>query len=144
MRFWSIILPNNAVWRYLAKGKSGIGFEGGVFATRKFGDEYATGVNVPVSTDIQTDSTATVELNKRINVCTHTAGTVTGNLPPVAGNLREIIVIKQGANNVTVTKDSGDAANIVKSAAGNGNTATVTTATEGRFLSDGTYWYRVS
>jgi hypothetical protein len=144
MKMFSLVLPQTAFWRYVSSGRKAIGFVGGVLCTKIFGATDPVGVNTPLSTDVATDSTASVTMTKRIYVLTHAAAPVTAYLPPVAGDVRDVTVIKQGANDVTVTKDAGDAANIVKSPAGNGDTATVTTATLGRFLSDGTYWYRVA
>lgn len=148
MRLLSLILPGNPTdnvsRRYLKDGQRGFGFAYGQPAMLA-DDGVELGINVPLPADVQTDSTATVALTKRVNYLTHAAGTVTATLPSVSGSLREIIVIKNGANGVTVTKASADASNIILSAAAAaGSTNTVATATVGRYLSDGTNWYRVA
>ena len=144
----SLILPSNpngsANRRFLKGSRKGLGFAYGQLAM--LGDDGSErGVVAPLPADTTTDSTATVALTTRVNYLTHAAGTVTATLPSVSGELREIIVIKNGANGVTVTKASADSANIILSAAAAaGSTNTVATATSGRYLSDGTNWYRVS
>lgn len=142
----NLILPENpsdsASRRYLKGGRKAFAFAFGQPAI--LGDSGSErGLLGLLPDDAQTDSTATVALTKRVNYLTHTAGTVTATLPPVSGELREIIVIKNGANGVTVTKASADAANIILSAAAAaGSTNTVATATAARYLSNGTNWFR--
>ena len=143
---FSLILPANASIsanrRYLKAGRKALAFAyGQPVVLGEDGSER--GIQGLISTDAQTDSTDTVALTKRVNYLTHAAGTITATLPLVAGELREIIVIKRGANGVTVTKASDDAASIILSAAAAaGSTNTVATNTAARYLSDGTYWYR--
>ena len=145
---FSLILPGNASQsasrRYLKGGRKGFAFAYGQPAV--LGDDGSErGLQGLLPTDSKTDATNAVALNKRVNYLTHTAGTVTATLPSVSGELREIFVIKNGANGVTVTKASADASNIILSAAAAaGSTNTVATATSARYLSDGTYWYRAS
>ncbi len=142
----SLILPRNTTRslnrRYLKDGRAAIGFAYGQPAVA---DEDGTerGLLGLLPADSQTDSTATVALTKRMNYLTHAAGTVTATLPLVSGQLRDITVIKNGANGVTVTKASADAANIILSAAAAaGSTNTVATATAANFKSNGTNWFR--
>lgn len=143
-RLLALILPKNANWRYLKGGRKGLGFEDNVLATRITGQTASIGVNVPTSTDITSDATNTVAIATRVNYLTHAAGTVTATLPPVAGDLREVIIIKNGANGVTVNINGADSGNIILSAgAAASNSDTVATATTARYLSDGTSWYRV-
>lgn len=142
----SLILPSNptdnANRRYLKNGRKAYAFAFGQPAVLGE-DGTEIGLQGLLPADAKTDSTATVALNKRVNYLTHAAGTVTATLPLVSGDLREIIVIKNGANGVTVTKASADASNIILSAAAAaGSTNTVATATAARYLSDGTNWYR--
>lgn len=147
--FLSLVLPanprDNANRRFLKGGRKAYAFAFGQPAI--LGDDGSErGICSLLPTDDQTDSTQTVQLTKRLNYLTHSAiGTVIAYLPPVAGELREIIVIKNGTYGVTVTKATTDAANIIFSAAAAaGSTNTVATATAARYLSDGTNWYRVS
>lgn len=143
-RLLSLILPQNANWRYLRGGRKGLGFEGGVLATRVTGSTASVGVNAPISTDVTTDATNTVAITTRVNYLTHAAGAVTATLPLVSGDVREVIIIKNGANDVTVNINGADSGNIILSAgAAAGNSDTVSTATTARYLSDGTSWYRV-
>lgn len=140
----SLILPENSVFRYLKNGRKGIGFSEGQLVTRSAAGTVV-GVSTPTATETVTNSTATVTITQRLNYLTHTAAVVEAALPPVAGDLREVIVIKNGANAVNVNINSGDTGNICLSAAAAAATKfVVATATAGRFLSDGTYWYRVS
>lgn len=143
-RLLSLVLPKNANWRYLKKGRKGLGFEEGVLSTRVTGSDYSVGVNAPIPGEVTSDSTNTVAITKRVNYLTHSAGGVTATLPLVAGDLREVFIIKNGANDVTVNINGGDSGNIILSAAAAAsNTDTVATATTARYLSDGTSWYRV-
>lgn len=140
----SLILPENSTFRYLKNGRKGIGFIEGQLVTRS-ADGTIVGVSTPTAAETATDSTATVTLSQRVNYLTHAAATVEAALPPVAGELREVIVIKNGANGVNVNINSGDTGNICLSASAAATTKfVVATATAGRFLSDGTNWYRVS
>jgi hypothetical protein len=143
----SLILPSNpngsASRRFLKGGRKAFGFAFGQPAI--LGDDGSErGLVTPLPADTTTDATTTVALTTRVTYLTATS-TVTATLPLVAGELREIIVIKNGAAAATVTKASADSANIILSAAAAaGSTNSVATATSGRFLSDGTNWYRVS
>jgi hypothetical protein len=143
----SLILPSNpsgsASRRFLKGGRKAFAFAFGQPAV--LGDDGSErGLQGLLPDDTVTDSGTTVNLTSRVTYLTSTS-TVTANLPLVAGELREIIVIKNGANAATVTKASADSSNIILSAAAvAGSTNSVATATAGRFLSDGTYWYRVS
>lgn len=144
----SLILPgnptDNANRRFLKGGRKAFAF---AFGQPAFLGEDGSelGLNGLIPSDTQTDSTVTVALTKRVNYLTHTAATVTATLPLVSGELREIIVIKNGASGVTVTKATADASNIILSAASAaGSTNTVATATSARYLSNGTNWYRVA
>lgn len=140
----SLILPENSVFRYLKKGRKGIGFIEGQLVTRSAAGTIV-GVSTPTAAETATNSSATVALNQRVNYLTHTSATVEAALPPVAGDLREVIVIKNGANGVNVNINSADTGSICLSASAAAATKfVVATATAGRFLSDGTYWYRVS
>lgn len=144
----SLVLPanprDNANRRFLKGGRKAYAFAFGQPAI--LGDDGSErGICSLLPTDDQTNSTAAVALTKRVNYLTYTVGTVTATLPPVAGELREIMVIKNGAQKVEVKKAAADASNIILSAgspAGDAND--VLTATAARYLSDGTNWYRVS
>jgi hypothetical protein len=139
----SLILPENSVFRYLKNGRKGIGFNGGALVTRN-ADGTEVGVAELAAADVASTITGTTgTVTKRLTLCTSTSA-VTLTLPPVAGSLRDVIVIKQGANKCAVTKVSTDASNIVVSGAGSADSSDVATASHGRFLSDGTKWYRVA
>lgn len=144
----SLILPSNpdisASRRYLKNGRKAFAFAFGQPAI--LGDDGSErGLQGLLPTDAQSDSTATVTLDKRVNYLSHAAATVEAELPPVDGELREVVVIKNGANDVNVNINSADTGNICLSAsAAAANKFVVATATAGKFLSDGTYWYRVS
>jgi hypothetical protein len=144
----SLVLPgnpnDNASRRFLKGGRKAYAFAFGQPAI--LGEDGSErGISGLLPSDDQTNSTATVQLTKRVNYLTHTAATVTAYLPPVAGELREVVVIKNGANGVTVTKATTDATNIILSAAAAaGSTNTVASATAARYLSDGTNWFRVT
>ncbi len=143
----SLVLPENprgdASRRFLKGGRKAFAFAYGQPAI--LGDnESQRGLQGLLPSDAQTKSDATVSLTKRVNYLTHTAATVEASLPPVAGELREIVVIKNGANAVNVNINSTDTGNICLSASAAATTKfVVATATSGRFLSDGTNWYRV-
>lgn len=146
--FLNLILPgnpsDNCSRRGLKEGRRAFGFSFGQPAILA-DDGTELGLSAPLPGDCQTADTATVSLNKRVNYLTYTTGTVTGNLPPVNGQLRDIYVIKRGTNDVAVTKASADAANIILSAAfAAASSSTVATNTSARFLSNGTNWFRVS
>jgi len=145
--FLNLILPgnpsDNCNRRGLKEGRRAFGFSFGQPAVLA-DNGVELGLNAPLPTDSQTNSTATVALTKRINYLTYTAGNVAATLPPVSGQLRDIWVIKNGASDAVVTKASTDATNIMRSAlVAAGNSNTVATLTSARFLSDGTNWYRV-
>ena len=75
-------------------------------------------------------STTAVSVTAATRVLTVTGTTSTITLPAASGVLREVIVINGGSGAVTMSA----------LAAGS---ATVSTATSARFLSNGTGWYRV-
>lgn len=144
----SLILPGNpeqsASRRYLKGGRKAFGFAFGQPAILG-DDDSERGLQGLLPDDAQTATGATATLSKRVNYLTHAAAVVEAALPPVAGELREIVVIKNGANAVNVNINSGDTGNICLSAAAAATTKfVVAAATAGRFLSDGTNWYRVS
>ena len=138
----SLVLPAKSTWRYITKGRKGIGFKDGTLVTRD-----ATGVEVgiadlavgDVGTTITTDAQALVS---RLNYLTVNA--ITATLPLVAGSLRDVTVIKNGAGTCVVSRSGSDSGNIVISGAGAGTSATILTGGQARFLSNGTNWYRVS
>lgn len=138
----SLVLPVNATWRYINKGRKAIGFKAGTLVTRS-----ATGVEIGVgqlaSGDTQTLSATPANLTKRLNYCTHAAATQVVFLPPVTGELRDVWVIKNGANAATVTINAADSGNIILSGAAASTTSSVATTTTARFLSNGTNWFRV-
>jgi hypothetical protein len=144
----SLILPGNSDQspsrRFLKGGRKAYAFSHGQPVILG-DDDSERGIQGLISTDAKTDSTATVSLNKRVNYLTHTAAAVEAALPPVAGELRDVTVIKNGANAVNVNINSGDTGNICLTATAAATTKfVVATATAGRFLSDGTNWYRIS
>lgn len=144
----SLILPSNpsetASRRYLKNGRKAFAFAFGQPAI--LGDDGSErGLQGLLPDDSQTVTGATATLNKRVNYLTHTAATVEAALPPVAGELRDVTVIKNGANGVNVNINSADTGNICLTASAAATTKfVVATATAGRFMSNGTNWYRVS
>lgn len=145
--FLNLILPGNPLQRMSGRGvkdgRKAYGFSFGQPAFRD-GDGVAQGINAPLPADVTVNATATINITTRVNYLTYAAGTVTANMPPVAGVLRDVYIIKNGANGVTVNRFGTDTGNIFLSAgAAAGTSATVATATVARFVSDGTSWYRV-
>ena len=142
-RILSLVLPTKSTWRYITKGRKGIGFKDGTLVTRS-----ANGVEIGVGQlavgDVSATLTATpANLTKRLNYCTHTGAAQVVYLPLVAGELRDVWVIKNGAQQATVTINAGDSGNIILSGAAAATTSVVATTTTARFLSNGTNWFRV-
>jgi hypothetical protein len=141
----SLILPKDSIFRYLKGGRMGLGFKGSQLVT-KDEDGNVRGVTVPLPGTVQniTADPASLVITKRFTYITYAAGTAAVVLPPVAGSLRYITIIKNGANGCTATKATADAANICLSGAAAASLFTIATGTSATFVSDGTYWYRVA
>lgn len=145
-RLLSLILPDNegvtVSRRYLLAGRKAIGFQDKqLVVANPSGLEQ--GVNCLTADDVgATVTTSGQNLIARLNYLTVNA--TTAQLPPVAGELRDVTVIKNGAGTCVVSRSSSDSGSIVISGAGIGTSATISTGGQGRFLSNGTNWYRVS
>ena len=143
----ALILPgnptSNANRRYMKDGRRGFGFSYGLPAI--LGDADAeTGLSTLLPDDAVTISTTPATLTKRMNYLTHAAATQVVYLPIVSGAVRDVWIIKNGANGATVNISASDSGNILKSGgAVAGTSATVATTATARFMSDGTSWYRV-
>lgn len=144
--FLNLILPgnpsDNCNRRGLKEGRRAFGFSFGQPAVLA-DNGVELGLNAPLPSDVDTHSTTPVNLTKRLNYCTHTAAAQVVFLPPVAGQLRDVWVIKNGANQATVTINAADSGNIILSGAVANTNSAVATTTTARFLSNGTNWFRV-
>jgi hypothetical protein len=89
--------------------------------------------------DVVTAVAGTLTVSTRLTLIT-SGTTSTVNLPLPSGVLRDIIVMNGGSGAATATSAT---ANIKTSAATTAaTTAAIALGTTGRFLSDGTFWYR--
>jgi len=145
-RLLSLILPDNEgitiSRRYLLAGRKALGFQDKQLVVAG-PNGLEQGVNCLTADDVgATVSTNAQNLIARLNYLTVNA--ITAKLPPVAGELRDVTVIKNGAGNCVVSRSASDSGSIVISGAGEGTSATIISGGQGRFLSNGTIWYRVS
>jgi hypothetical protein len=145
-KIWSLQLPSNddgnGLFRWRKKGYKRLGFLYGAMVVQHSDGTFVGATAAPTPDEITTIAGTPATITTRVNYVTHTS-TVTAYLPLVAGPLREVSVVKNGANGVTVTINPSDTGNIILSAAAAaGTTSTVATATSAKFVSDGVFWYR--
>jgi hypothetical protein len=102
-------------------------------------------VEVPLSSlqgllpsDVATNATGST-IATRLAVVTGTTPTVT--LPPVAGNLRQVIVMNTASGNATI---DGAGSEQILTGTANANDIVVATGKSAVLLSDGTRWYHIS
>jgi hypothetical protein len=95
-----------------------------------------------LSGDVTTVSGTTATVSTRVTVCTSTSA-VTLTLPPVGGDLREVIVIKASATSA-VAVNSATPAQVVTGTSVAANGISILAGKASRLLSDGTKWYHVA
>jgi len=135
----SLILPENSVFRYLRKGRKGIGFKNGVLVTRSSSGVETTFQGDLATTDLGTNNDSTT-IATRLFTYTGTASGKTLTLPAVNGAIREVTILNMSNQTVAVAGATGKV--VAGTAAGNGYNLTTGQAT--RLVSTGAFWYRVS
>ncbi len=93
-----------------------------------------------LSGDVTVIAGTTGTISTRLTHCTSTSA-VTLTLPSATGNLRQVNILKTGANNVTV---NAAGAEVIVAATATDTSVTVATTKAVQLLSDGTKWYHVS
>ncbi len=142
-RLLSLILPETSTWRYLKKGRKGIGFNLGALVTRD-ADGTETGVNEVAPGDADAVVTGTTKtVSQRITTFTSTSA-ITVTMPAASGSLREVILIKaSGTSAITVNRAGSDT--FVSGAGEAGTSVTVAASSVCRLVSDGvSKWYRLA
>jgi hypothetical protein len=95
-----------------------------------------------LSGDVTTVAGTTATVSTRVTVCTSTSA-VTLTLPPVAGDLREVIVIKASATSA-VAVNSAVSSQVVTGTSLTANGISVAAGKTAKLQSDGTKWYHIS
>lgn len=92
------------------------------------------------ASDVTAAAAGTIAATRLVLITSGTTSTV--NIPAPSGDLREVIVINGGSGAATVTAATAT----IKTAAATtaATTSTVATTVTAHFLSDGTFWYRIS
>lgn len=93
-----------------------------------------------LASDVTVVSGTTATISTRLTHCTSTSA-VALTLPSAAGNLREINILKTGANNATATCAGAE---VIVGATATDTSVVIATTKAVRLLSDGTKWYHVS
>lgn len=142
----TLILPGNATTkanrRYMRNGRKGIGFSYGQPVVLN-DDGTETSLLGTVEEDVTSDDSKTVVLGKRLTYLTNTSANVNAVLPPVGGSLRHLVVIKNGAHDVKVTKHEDDPEKIILSGHAPSDTSKIESGSSATFISNGTNWFRV-
>lgn len=137
----SLILPDNEdssiSKRFLKGGRKAIGFHDQQLVTvnasgieQGYGSLTADDIQTAITTDDQLITKRCVTFSGR------TAATV-AKIPSPSGELRELLIVNANTSSGNVTVSTNPLTTI------NGS-AVVNVTTSGRFLSNGTNWYRVS
>jgi hypothetical protein len=144
----SLILPSNplleASKRYLKAGRKGIGFQDNQLITFD-SDGRDQGYGCLTEDDIQENITTNLSaVTKRFVIFSGNTGAIAADIPAPSGELRELIIQNANTSSGAVTVSSS-ASNIFGSASATVSaTSVIAIDTTARFLSNGTYWYRVS
>jgi hypothetical protein len=139
-RILSLILPENSVWRFLRKGRKGIGFNAGALVTRS-----AAGTEVGISNlapgDLQTAITADAgTVTKRAVVFSGRTAATAATIPHPSGEIRELLIMNANTSSGIVTVATNPVTTILGAHVA---PAAIAINTPARFLSNGTSWYRV-
>jgi hypothetical protein len=139
----SLVLPINATWRYIRKGRKAIGFKAGTLVTRS-----ATGTEVGVS-DLAAGEVAMAAgdakvISKRLTVFSGRTAATAATIPAASGELRELIIMNANTSSgaVTITApttsiyDAGSASASATDVIAIGDTA--------HYLSNGASWFRIT
>ena len=91
------------------------------------------------ATDVDTSVANADTINTRLSVLVGTTPSV--ELPAVAGDLREVIIVNSASGTATITTPGSEK---IFTATADADTLTIATAKTAHLLSDGTRWYHIS